>query len=132
MVERPRYREPRWSTLAPPEVHEFRSPAMRAALARIRNQYKIEAVQVEYTMLAPYGGDILVEHDVTFALYRQIRDRTPSIAHRWDYFRWRRFETKWIARYRKVVVMSEPDRVLAQPADCHRDPERRGSGAIHA
>ena len=112
LVEKPRYREPRWSTLWPPEVHEFRSPAMLAALARIRDEYKIEAVQVEYTMLAPYGGDILVEHDVTFELYRQIRDRSPGVAPRWDYFRWRRFENKWIARYRKVVVMSEQDRAL--------------------
>ena len=34
LVEKPRYREPRWSTLLPPEVHEFRSPAMRQAIAR--------------------------------------------------------------------------------------------------
>ncbi len=116
LVDKPRYREPRWSTLAPPEVHEFRSPAMFAALARIRAEYKIEAVQVEYTMLAPYVGDVLVEHDVTFELYRQIRDRSPGIARRWDYWRWRRFEKKWIRRYRKVVVMSEQDRaLLAQP-----------------
>ena len=116
LVAKPRYREPRWSTLAPPEAHEFRSPAMRYALARIRAEYKIEAVQVEYTMLAPYAGDILVEHDVTFALYRQIRDRSPGVAQRWDYWRWKRFETKWIRRYRKVVVMSEPDRaLLARP-----------------
>jgi polysaccharide biosynthesis protein PslH len=112
LAEKPRYREPRWSTLAPPEVHEFRSPAMIAALARIRSQYKIEALQVEYTMLAPYAGDVLVEHAVTFALYRQIRDRKPGIAERWDYWRWRRFEKKWIARYRNVVVMSEQDRAL--------------------
>ena len=112
LVDKPRYREPRWSTLAPPEVHEFRSPAMLVALARVRAQYKIEALQVEYTMLAPYAGDVLVEHDVTFALYRQIRDRAPGISQRWDYFRWRRFEKKWIARYRKVVVMSEQDRAL--------------------
>jgi polysaccharide biosynthesis protein PslH len=112
LVEKPRYREPRWSTLAPPEVHEFRSPAMLAALARVRAQYKIEALQVEYTMLAPYAGDVLVEHDVTFALYRQIRDRAAGISQRWDYFRWRRFEQNWIARYRKVVVMSEQDRAL--------------------
>jgi polysaccharide biosynthesis protein PslH len=112
LVNKPRYREPRWSTLAPPEVHEFRSPAMRDALARIRAEYKIEAVQVEYTMLAPYAGDILVEHDVTFALYRQIRDRSPGIAQRWDHWRWRRFEKSWIRRYRKVVVMSEQDREL--------------------
>jgi polysaccharide biosynthesis protein PslH len=116
LVDKPRYREPRWSTLAPPEVHEFHSPAMLRSLARIRAEYKIEAVQVEYTMLAPYAGDVLVEHDVTFALYRQIRDRSRGIAQRWDYWRWRRFETKWIRRYRKVVVMSEQDRaLLAQP-----------------
>jgi len=112
LADKPRYREPRWSTLAPPEVHEFRSPAMSRALARIRAEYKIEAVQIEYTMLAPYAGDVLVEHDVTFALYRQIRDRSPGIAQRWDYWRWQRFEKKWIRRYRKVVVMSEQDRVL--------------------
>ena len=116
LAGKPRYREPRWSTLTPPEVHEFHSPAMAAALARIRAEYKIEAVQVEYTMLAPYGGDVLVEHDVTFALYRQILDRTPGIAQRWDLWRWRRFEKKWIRRYRKVVVMSEQDRaLLARP-----------------
>ncbi len=112
LVDKPRYREPRWSTLAPPEVHEFRSPAMSRALARIRAEYNIEAVQIEYTMLAPYAGDVLVEHDVTFALYRQIRDRSPGIAQRWDYWRWQRFEKKWIRRYRKVVVMSEQDRAL--------------------
>jgi ribosomal protein S18 acetylase RimI-like enzyme/glycosyltransferase involved in cell wall biosynthesis len=116
LVDKPRYREPRWSTLAPPEVHEFRAPAMLRALARIRAEYKIEAVQVEYTMLAPYAGDILVEHDVTFALYRQIRDRSPGIAQRWDHWRWRRFEKSWIRGYRKVVVMSEQDRaLLARP-----------------
>jgi ribosomal protein S18 acetylase RimI-like enzyme len=116
LADKPRYREPRWSTLAPPEVHEFRSPAMIEALARIRAEYKIEAVQVEYTMLAPYAGEVLVEHDVTFELYRQIRDRSPGISQRWDYFRWQRFEKKWIGRYCKVVVMSEQDRtLLAQP-----------------
>ena len=112
LAGKPRYREPRWSTLAPPEVHEFRSPAMIAALARIRAEYKIEAVQVEYTMLAPYSGDVLVEHDVTFALYRQIHDRSPGLAARWDHWRWQRFEKRWIRRYRKVVVMSEQDRAL--------------------
>lgn len=116
LVGKPRYREPRWSTLAPPEVHEFRSPAMLRALARLRAEYKIEAVQVEYTMLAPYAGDVLVEHDVTFALYRQIRDRSRGIAQRWDYWRWLRFEKSWMRRYRKVVVMSEQDRaLLARP-----------------
>jgi len=114
VFQKPRYREPRWSTLLPPEVREFRSPAMRAALGRLRSEYRIEAVQVEYTMLAPYSGDVLVEHDVTFDLYRQVRDRTShlSLAQRWDHWRWRRFEMKWLGRYRKVAVMSESDAAL--------------------
>jgi len=106
LIKKARYREPRWSTIDPPEVHEFRSPAMLAALERVRREYKIEVVQVEYTMLAPYAGDVLVEHDVTFDLYRQINERG------WDYRRWRRFERKWVRNYRKVVVMSERDAAL--------------------
>jgi ribosomal protein S18 acetylase RimI-like enzyme len=110
LVQKSRYREPRWSTLLPPEVHEFRSRAMLSALRRIRGEYKIEAVQVEYTMLAPYAGDVLVEHDVTFELHRQVLESTGR--GWWDYWRWRRFEKKWISRYRRVVVMSEQDRAL--------------------
>lgn len=106
MVGKPRYREPRWSTLLPPEVHEFDSPAMHYALNRIRREYNIEALQVEYTMLAPYAGDVLVEHDVTFDLQRQVNGKS------WDYWRWRRFETKWLACYKRVIVMSEKDRAL--------------------
>ena len=72
LVEKPRYREPRWSTLLPPEVHEFRSPAMHRAIARERGSFGFERLQVEYTQLAEYPGDILVEHDVTFDLFGQI------------------------------------------------------------
>jgi ribosomal protein S18 acetylase RimI-like enzyme len=115
LVGKSRYREPRWSSLLPPEVHEFRSPAMRGAIERIRRDYKIEAMQVEYTMLAPYAGDVLVEHDITYDLYRQVRDRllsrTAQFSRQWDYWRWRRFETKWLKRYKHVVVMSEQDRL---------------------
>ena len=88
---------------------------MRCALERIRRDYKIEAVQVEYTMLAPYVGDILVEHDITYDLYRQVRDRwltrTAQFSRQWEYWRWRRFEMKWLKHYKYVVVMSEQDRL---------------------
>ena len=112
LVGKPRYREPRWSTLLPPEVHEFQSAAMAKAIGRVRREYNIEALQVEYTMLAPYAGDVLVEHDVTFALYRQVWEKT----HRgwWDQWRWQRFEKQWIARYRRVVVMSDQDKALLE------------------
>ncbi len=116
MVRRPRYREPRWSTLLPPEVREFHSPGMWWALAEERRAFGFELVQVEYTQLARYGGDILVEHDVTFDLFRQAALRERTLSSWWDWFRWRRFETRQARRYRRVVVMSPKDAELLGPA----------------
>ncbi len=93
LVPKPRYREPRWSSLAPPEVCEYRSPVMRRLLCEMRRQYSFELLQVEYTQLASYGGDVLVEHDVTFDLYRQVHAEKRSLSAWWDLARWRRFET---------------------------------------
>jgi glycosyltransferase involved in cell wall biosynthesis len=112
LVGKPRYREPRWSTLLPPEVHEFRSPAMRAAL----DEGGFDLLQVEYTQLAAYGGDILVEHDVTFDLFGQIHRRTASLISWWDLRRWLRFERAQTSRYAGVVAMSEKDAEMLGPA----------------
>jgi len=118
LVGKPRYREPRWSTILPPEVHEFSSAAMRRALARIKQDYRPDGVQVEYTMLAPYAGDVLVEHDITFELYRQVNERERTISSWWNYWRWRRFEKKWVPRYPRVVAMSKEDRSALGLAHC--------------
>jgi glycosyltransferase involved in cell wall biosynthesis len=116
LVEKPRYREPRWSSILPPEVHEFRSPAMRRTIAEERRAFAFTALQVEYTQLAEYGGDALVEHDVTFDLFDQIRRRQPSFAAWWNWFRWHRFETRAVRHFRRVVVMSKKDAELLGPA----------------
>jgi glycosyltransferase involved in cell wall biosynthesis len=116
LVRKPRYREPRWSTLRPPEVREFRSPAMRRALDEEKREFGFELLQVEYTQLAEYGGDVLVEHDVTFDLFAQVWRRERTLAVWWDWFRWRRFETRAVRRYRRVVVMSGKDEKLLGPA----------------
>ncbi len=108
LVEKPRYREPRWSTLRPPEVCEYQSPAM-LALWKAR---AAEAAQVEYTYLAPYGGDILVEHDVTWDLYAQVYARRKTVSAWWDWKRWKRFEDRAMKRFPRVVTMSEKDREL--------------------
>jgi glycosyltransferase involved in cell wall biosynthesis len=140
LVGKPRYREPRWSTLRPPEVHEFRSAAMRFAIADERHAFRFERLQVEYTQLAEYGGDILVEHDVTFDLYAQIARREWTPAAWWNWFRWRRFEKRAIARYDKVVVMSKKDAemlgtgvVIENGVDLERfrpEPERTGQNLL--
>jgi glycosyltransferase involved in cell wall biosynthesis len=111
LVRKPRYREPRWSTVLPPEVHEFDSPAMREALS----EGGFDVLQVEYTQLAAYSGDILVEHDVTFDLFGQIRRRAPSFTTWWDYWRWHSFERAQVARYKAVVAMSEKDAEMLGP-----------------
>jgi len=108
LVEKPRYREPRWSSIAPPEVGEYFSPAMQS-LWRAR---EADLAQVEYTYLAAYRGDVLVEHDVTFDLYDQIRRRKKTFSAWWDWWRWRRFEMREVREFTRVVVMSEKDRGL--------------------
>ena len=115
LVEKPRYHEPQWSSLLPPDVREYRSPAMHQALAQERRAFGFELLQVEYTQLADYEGDLLVEHDVTFDLYGQIARRERTLSSWWDYWRWRRFERRVVARYRRVVVMSEKDTKLLGP-----------------
>ena len=108
LVRKPRYREPRWSSWLPPEVCEYESPAMRRALA----EHPVDLLQVEYTQLARYAGQVLVEHDVTFDLQRQVEALTPGLSGWWNRWRWERFERAAIKRFPAVVVMSEKDRTL--------------------
>lgn len=108
----PRYREPRWASLAPPEVNEFASDYVRDVVQQFRDQYALRVMQVEYTQMATYGGEILVEHDVTFDLHQQIVRTKPNAAARWDLQRWRTFETSAVRKYPRVVVMSDKDASL--------------------
>jgi ribosomal-protein-alanine acetyltransferase len=112
LVPKPRYREPRWASLAPPLVCEYRSPTMRRLLDELRRTESIELTQVEFTQLASYDGDVLVEHDVTTDLYRQIHTSQPTLASWWDFIRWRRYEGKAVRRYRRVVAMSGKDAAM--------------------
>jgi ribosomal-protein-alanine acetyltransferase len=110
LLPKPRYREPRWSTLLPPEVHEYWSPE----LAHLLSLHRAPVTQIEYAQLALYPGDILVEHDVTWDLYRQIYDRTPTTSNWWNWWRWQRCERGAIRRAGAVVAMSDKDAGFAQ------------------
>lgn len=112
LAPKPRYREPLWSTLAPPEVGEYRSPALRRQIERFRREYGFDVMQVEYTGLARYGGDVLVEHDVTFDLHRQVYERERTLAAWWNWWRWHFFETRMVKRFARVVVMSGKDQAM--------------------
>ncbi|MBI3473484.1 MAG: glycosyltransferase [Candidatus Solibacter usitatus] len=102
------YKKPRWSTLRPPEAGEYDSPVMR----RLLREQQYDLLQVEYTQLAPYGGDILVEHDVTWDLYAQVHRQRRTHSSWWDYFRWKLFETRAVRRFPQVIAMSAKDAAL--------------------
>ncbi len=109
LVPKPHYREPRWSTLLPPEVCEYRSETMRRLWHRLCREYEVSARQIEYTHLAGYRGEILVEHDVTFDLHRQVLDRERSLSAWWNWRRWHRFETRALGEFQRVIAMSDKD-----------------------
>ena len=108
LVPKARYREPEWSTILPPQVHEYWSPE----LARLLAMHRAPVTQVEFTQLALYTGEVLVEHDITADLYRQIYDRDPSISSWWNLWRWHRCERRAIERAEAVVTMSEKDAAM--------------------
>jgi len=110
---KPRYREPRWSTLTPPEACEFWNRDLDRALRREIASCGCNLLQGEYTQMARYSPDVLVEHDVTADLMAQVHSRQPSLNAWWDWWRWRRFERAALRRARRVVVMSDKDRELA-------------------
>ncbi|MDQ6700406.1 MAG: glycosyltransferase family 4 protein, partial [Acidobacteriota bacterium] len=112
LAPKPRYREPRWSTLLPPEVHEYESAKMRNILDAVRIEFAIPLVQVEYTQLSRYPGDILVEHDITFDLFRQVSRLHRSVTNWWNYFRWRCFEEQAFWNHSVITVMSEKDALM--------------------
>ncbi len=109
LIGKPRYREPRWASLLPPEVCEYRSPTMRRALRQLCPAWGVQLLQIEYTHLGTYPGDVLVAHDVTSDLYRQLHARRPGLSSWWNWRRWRRFERRAARRFRRVVLMSEGD-----------------------
>lgn len=139
LAAQPRYREPRWSTWLPPEACEFYTPELRAGLEAALRECGAGLLQVEYTQMARYGGQVLVEHDVTWDLFQQIHSRRPGLQSWWDLLRWRRFEGAALRRYQRVVAMSRKDAellsvphvdVIANGVDLHRfrpQPEQPGA-----
>jgi len=85
-------------------------------------------VQVEYTHMAafreavPHTPAILVEHDLTFTLYRQFAERDATSRAQQEYQRWLEFERRAFGLYDAVWTMSDQDRAAAIEAGS--DPER--------
>jgi glycosyltransferase involved in cell wall biosynthesis len=116
LVPTPRWEPP--ALVSPRGVGKFRSPVMERVLAETVASEQIPIVQVEYTQLAhlgcpPAARRILVEHDVTFDLHRQIRARARGRRKLGAWLaeaRWRAYEIRHARRFDQVIAMSDDDR----------------------
>jgi len=106
------------STDRPDVVEEFDSPAFHAALRQTVRKWRPAIAQLEFTQMAQYAGDcapaktILVEHDVTLDLYRQLLAQGDDWELRRQLERWVPFETGAWREFDRIVTMSNRDREL--------------------
>ena len=109
-------------TRRPDTVEEFCSGAFRAALRLTIRQWRPAIAQLEFTQMAQYAPDcapaktILVEHDITFDLCRQLLEGNEDWDLRQEYPRWLAFETAAWRAVDCVVTMSEQDRRVVRGA----------------
>ena len=109
-------------TSRPDVVEEFSSPAFAAALRQTVRKWRPAIAQLEFTQMAQYAADcapartVLVEHDITFDLYEQLRREGGGWDVRQEYPRWKAFETAAWRAVDCVVTMSEKDRAVVRGA----------------
>ncbi len=106
----------------PDAVQEFDSAPFHAALRQTISKWQARVVQLEFTQMAQYREDcspartILVEHDVTLDLYRQMAEQDPDWDVRRQFQLWSRFEKHAWRKMDLVITMSERDRGMVGPA----------------
>ncbi|MGA3016238.1 MAG: glycosyltransferase family 4 protein, partial [Bryobacteraceae bacterium] len=100
----------------PAQVRQHSSHSLRAAIRSLSAEWQPDLLQVEYTHMADFRDAardvpaILVEHDLTFSLYRQLAERHGTREARREYQRWLEYERRWLRAYDGVWTVSEEDR----------------------
>lgn len=103
----------------PAQVRQHQCRGLRAAIADLAEAWKPDLLQIEYTHLAGYRDSvpdlpaILVEHDLTFTLYRQLAENQLDAQTQQEYERWLAFERFWLRAYDAVWTVSGNDRSIA-------------------
>ena len=111
--------EKRPDPAVPGQVAEYRNPALADLIRTLCLEHRVDLVQLEYTQLAEYRDEtgavpvILVEHDITFTLYRQLYEADGKPETRREYDRWLEFEREALQCVNRVWTMSHDDRAEA-------------------
>ena len=99
----------------PAQVSASESTSLRALISQLSQRLMPDLIQFEFTHFAgfrdcaPGVPALLVEHDLTFSLYRQLAEADSSPASWREYELWLDFERKWLAAYEGVWTVSEQD-----------------------
>jgi GT2 family glycosyltransferase/glycosyltransferase involved in cell wall biosynthesis len=100
----------------PDGVEDFDSPAFHLALRQTVRKWNAGLVQLEFTPMAQYAADcapartVLVEHDITIDLYKQLLKLQEDWEVRDQLARWEHFETQAWQQVDCVVTMCEKDK----------------------
>lgn len=111
----------------PKQVAEYRNPAMVDLVRSLCLAHRVDLVQLEYTQVAEYREAagaipvILVEHDITFTLYRQLSDFNETSETRVEYQRWLDFEREALQCSSMVWTVSDEDAAIALRHGATRD-----------
>lgn len=106
-------------TRLPRQVRRYQSHTLRRLVADLCRGWKPDLLQIEYTHLADLREAangvpaILVEHDLTLDLYRQLAEHEQSEAAQREYQRWLAFEERWLGAYEGVWAVCEEERRAA-------------------
>ncbi len=106
-------------TSFPDQVTEYRNSAMAELVQRLCLDRHADLLQLEYTQMAEYrkyAGPVpvlLVEHDITFTLYKQLAETPSNPRAEYQYKLWNSFEREALGAVNAVWTMSGQDRDLA-------------------
>ncbi len=109
-------------TERPEVVEEHDETAFHAALRLALRRHSPAVVQMEFTQMGLYAEDcaglptVLVEHDITLDLYRQLLASREAWETREQWKRWGRFERELWKRVDCVVAMSPRDAAMVEGA----------------
>jgi glycosyltransferase involved in cell wall biosynthesis len=117
-----REEDPSGDRALPVQVRQYRSRSMSALIRRLCRERRPDLLQVEYAHMAGFRTaaldvpSLLVEHDLTFSLYRQLAERTLLPFASREHRKWLRFEQMCFESFNALWVMSELDQVDAVAA----------------
>jgi glycosyltransferase involved in cell wall biosynthesis len=103
----------------PAQVSASESTSLRALISQLSEKLLPDLIQIEYSHFAGFRDSapgvpaLLVEHDLTFSLYRQLAEADSNPAAWNEYNRWLAFERKWLNAFEGVWTVSQDDRLRA-------------------